>query len=81
MGRVTVNKSLVVSKFVHLFISPLALPKDLFKELEKMFYKFLWNKEPDKISRKIIIRNIARGGLRMTQGDAFVKSLKFHGFK
>ena len=40
IGRITTIKSLALSKFVHLFISLLALPNEQIKELEKMFHKF-----------------------------------------
>ena len=39
-GRITIIKSLALSKFVHLFISLPAPPNGLIKELENMFYKF-----------------------------------------
>ena len=42
-GRITIIKSLAISKFVHLFISLLDPPNALIKELEHIFYKFLWN--------------------------------------
>ena len=48
-GRVTIIKSLAVSKFVNLFFSLPAPPNELIKELEKLFYKFLWNSGPDRI--------------------------------
>ena len=75
-GKITVIKSLAVSKFVHLFISLTAPPHDLIKELEKMFYKFLWNSGPDRIKRRIIIKNIGCAGLRMIELRSFVKALK-----
>ena len=75
-GRITVIKSLAISKFVHLFISLPAPPLDLIKELDKLLYKFLWNSGPDRIKRKIIVKNIAYAGLRMIETTSFVKALK-----
>ena len=40
IGRITVIKSLALSKFVHLFISLPAPPNELIKELEKCFTSF-----------------------------------------
>ena len=40
-GRITIIKSLAISKFVHLFISLPDPPNALIKELEHIFYKFL----------------------------------------
>ena len=75
-GKITVIKFLAVSKFVHLFISLPAPPHDLIKELEKMFYKFLWNSGPDRIKRQIVIKNIGCAGLKMIELRSFVKALK-----
>ena len=75
-GRITVIKSLAMSKFVHLFISLPAPPHDLIKEREKMFYKFLWNSGSNRIKRRIIIRNIGCAGLRMIELRSFIKALK-----
>ena len=76
IGRITVIKSLALSKFVHLFISLPAPPNELIKELEKMFYKFLWNSGPDRIKRRIIIKNIEYAGLRMVELRSFIKASK-----
>ena len=53
IGRITVIKSLALSKFVHLFISLPAPPNELIKELEKMFYKFLWNSGPEGLKEEL----------------------------
>ena len=75
-GRITIIKSLAVSKLVHLFISLPAPPNGLISELEKLFYEFLWNSGPDRIKRRIIIKNIACAGLRMVELRLFIKALK-----
>ena len=81
IGRITVIKSLALSKFVHLFTSLPAPPNELIKELEKMFYKFLWNSEPDRIKRRIIIKNTTGVGLRMVELKSFIKALKVSWFR
>ena len=75
-GRITVIKSIALSKFTHLFISLPNPPDELLKRLDKIFYKFLWNSGPDRISRNIMIRNEREGGLRMIQIRTFIKALK-----
>ena len=80
-GRITIIKSLALSKFVHLFISLPAPPNGLIKELENMFYNFLWNSGPDRIKRKIIVKNIACAGLRMVELKSFIKALKVSWFR
>lgn len=76
IGRITVIKSIALSKFVHLFISLPEPPNELLKELEILFYKFLWNAGPDRIKRKVIIKNISCAGLRMIELKSFIKALK-----
>lgn len=63
IGRITIIKSLALSKFIHLFIALPDPPNDLLKELEKLFYKFIWTAGPDRIKRKVLIRNLNSGGL------------------
>ena len=63
IGKITVIPSLMLAKIVHILI---ALPDpDMpeIKKLETLFYKFLWNKKPDKIKREIIVQNLEDGGL------------------
>ena len=76
IGKVTIVKYLVLSKFVHFFISLPDPPPDLLKELEKRLYKFIRNKDPGRISIKVLIKKISFGGLRMTHISISVKSLK-----
>ena len=61
-GRITIIKSLALSKFIHLFLALPNPPGELIKKLDKLFYKFLWNLGPDRIQRSIIIKDLAAGG-------------------
>ena len=69
-------KSLILSKFTHLFLALPNPPGDFQKLLERKLYKFLWNNGPDRISRKNIVKNIQAGGLRMVNVSVFITSLK-----
>ena len=76
IGKITVIKSLAISKINHLFLS-LPNPDDkIIKQLQQTFYKFVWNDKPDKIKRKQLNQNHIHGGLRMLDLDHFIKSLK-----
>ena len=46
------------------------------KEINTMFYKFLWNDKGDKIKRKVMINDYPEGGLKMIDIASFNKSLK-----
>ena len=66
----------MLSRFAYLFLALPNPPGDLIKSLERMFFKFLWNKGPDRITRKQIVKNVESGGLRMIEINAFITSLK-----
>ena len=40
------------------------------------FFKFLWNSKPDKIKRSQIAQDYSNGGLKMTNIEFYIKSLK-----
>ena len=48
-GKITIIKSIALSKFVHLFLSLPSPPGNLIQTLNKMLYKFLWNSGSDRI--------------------------------
>lgn len=76
IGRIVVIKSLALSKINHLILSLPDPPERLIKDIQNMFYNYLWAHGPDKIKRKIIIQDYDMGGLRMTDVNLFIKSLK-----
>lgn len=60
-GKLTVIKSLILSKFTYLFLALPNPPGDFLKILERKMYKFLWSNGPDRISGKISL-NIYKQG-------------------
>ena len=75
-GRITIIKSLAISKFTHMFLALPSPPEELVKRLDKIFYRFLWNSGPDRIKRTVIVKDIQAGGLRMINIKYFIKALK-----
>ena len=76
IGKITVIKSLLLSKLVHVFISlPTPSPSTI-KELEKMFHDFLWNNRSDPIKRSKLAQTISFDGLHVTDLVSFIKSMK-----
>lgn len=76
IGRITVVKSLFLSKFTRLFT---VLPKpnsQWIKKLEQVFYKYIWGNKIDKVSRKTLQLGYDKGGCRMVHIDTYIKSLK-----
>ena len=46
------------------------------KNVEKIFYKFLWNAGPDRIKRTVVTKDLRAGGLRMINIQYFIKALR-----
>ena len=81
LGKITVIKSLLLSKFVHLF---LALPnpsEKCVKSIEQKLFKFLWHNKPDRIKRMKVIQKYEYDGLEMVHLPSFIKSLKLSWIK
>ena len=75
IGKIAVIKTLILSKFNHLFISVPVSDKFL-KKINDLIYGYLWEGKPDKISRKTICANYFDGELKMVNIFNFEKSLK-----
>ena len=75
LGKITVLKSLVASQLTYIF-SPLHTNNKVIKEINGLFYNFLWNDKGDKIKRNVMINDYPEGGLKMIDIDSFNKSLK-----
>ena len=73
IGKIKVIKTLVLSKFTHLFIS---LPRPNQKVMNSLLFKFIWDDKPDKISREQLTKNYSLGGLNMIALDQFITALK-----
>ena len=73
-GKVTLIKSVLIPKFVYIS-SLLPIPKEFVKELNQILFHFLW-KGPDKVTRVLVINEYDKGGLKMTDVDSIVMSLR-----
>jgi len=73
-GKVTLIKSVLKPKFVYVS-SVLPTPKEFVKELNQILFHFLW-KGPDKVTRVSVINEYDKGGLKMTDVDSMVMSLR-----
>ena len=65
LGRITISKTVVISKLNHLFIS-LPNPSDeIINTLQKQFFSFIWLSSTDRIKREILMQDYSKGGLKM----------------
>ena len=76
LGKITVIKSLLLSKLVHLFMALPNPSNNCIKKIEQMLYRFLWNNKPDRIKRRKMIQKYSSDGLQMTDLKSFLHSLK-----
>ena len=56
-GKITVIKTLALSKINHLLLSLPSPPDRMLKDLESVFYNFIWNGLKDKIKRKVMVKD------------------------
>lgn len=75
-GKVTVIKTLIISKIVHLLIALPTPSTNIINEINNLFYNFLWDGKPDKMRRSLAKQNILEGGIGMIDVSLFDKALK-----
>jgi len=56
MGKILVIKSLAASQITYI-LAPLATNHEIIREINDLFYIYLWNNKGDKIKRSVIIRS------------------------
>ena len=51
-------------------------PDNILKDIQKTFYRFLWNGKRDKVKREILTNSYEDGGLKMIDIKLFCQALK-----
>ena len=67
---------MALSELAHLLIVPPNPPKWFTKQINTLFFKFLWNDGPDRIRRQVVTQAYAEGGLKMIDIGVYISSLK-----
>ena len=81
IGKICILKTFIIPRLTTLFMTiPRPSPRTI-KSLNKLFYSFIWDYKPDKISRAKLTQGYPKGGLKMTDVDAFITSLKISWIK
>ena len=75
-GKITVIKTLALSKLTHLFMSLPDPHSDFLDELNKLLFAFLWNGKTDKVKRVVTFQPFEAGGLKMIDVKCFLAALK-----
>ena len=76
LGKITVVKSMLLSKLVHIFTALPNPPQSSIKTINNLLFKFVWNDRPDKVKRNKLVQGFEFGGLKMVEVESFIKSLK-----
>ena len=76
LGKITVLKTLILSNFIHLFTTLPSPPDTFLRNLNTIFFSFLWDNKPEKISCKTVKSDYKYGDLRMVDIHHFMISLK-----
>ena len=76
LGRLSVLRTLLISKLNHLIISLPNPSADKITKWNKIFFEFLWKSSTDKIKREIITQDFEQGGLRMIHLEKYIYALK-----
>ena len=75
LGRITVVKSLLVSKVNYLFLA-LPNPTDqTMKKIDRSFHNFIWEGKPDKISRTQMSQTIPCRGCKNDECTLYMLNL------
>ena len=75
LGKITVLKSLIASQLVYIsFLLP--ANHNPIREINNIFFNFLWGGKGDQIKRDIMMSDYANGGLKMIDIKLFNKALK-----
>ena len=77
-GRITILKTLIISKLNHLFI---ALPNptdEILNNLNKSFFNFIWQSKVDRVKREVLMQEYEKGGLKMINLRSYIFSIKMY---
>ena len=72
LGKITVLKSFLAFQLVYI-LTPLQTNHQAIKEINMLFFHFLWNDKKDKIKRSIMINDYPERGRKMIDISSFTK--------
>lgn len=75
-GKIAILKSLIISKLQYLFLNIPDPSEILLKELDSMFFQFLWNEKRSKIKKTVVCKPYEEGGLKMVNVYSFLATMK-----
>ena len=76
LGRITILKTLLIAKLNHLFIALPNPSNETIINLNRMFFRFIWQSPTDRIKREVLCQEYYKGGLKMVHLDSYINALK-----
>ena len=76
LGKITVIKTLALSRLIYLFGNLPDPTDDFLHELNTLLFQFLWDGKQSKISRKVVCQSYEEGGLRMVDVFTVLSCMK-----
>ena len=76
LGRITVLKSLILSKIIHILQSLPSPDQSTLKEIDKKNFDFIWRKKRHEVNKITLCQEWQNGGLNMINLQEFDMSLK-----
>ena len=72
IGKICVIKTLLLPQLLYLFsVLCIKIPKKFFNDLDKMFYRFIWNGGRDRVKRAYVCNRCEYCGLQMIDPYGF----------
>ena len=72
LGKIQIIKTFAIPKLLFR-ASVILMPNDLVKEVNSIFYTFIWNGK-DKVKRFALISDIDKGGLKMLDIESMISA-------
>ncbi len=77
IGKNFVIKTLMLPQLIFLFsVLSFKIPKAFFNQLNKLFFKFIWNGGNDRVKRDYMCNDYFQCGLKMVDASAFALAQK-----
>ena len=76
LGKITVIKTLVISKITHLLITLPDPPEQFLNNLNSLLFSFLWDGKQSKIKKTVVCQPFEDGGLDMLDVYNFLSCMK-----
>ena len=74
-GKITLLRSQVMPLILYP-ASVLFIPEQVIKELDEMFFSFIWPSQKHHVKKEVLIQSIEEGGLKMPDMKTMIKSVK-----